>query len=1425
MTAYGKALKSAATTDDELISLTGSLTLEQTKNVLISKKANAETVKNVLASRNLTKAETQSITATIAKAGATTTVTTAVGAYTAALWANVKAMAASILTNPVTYLVAIGVAIGTVINSYKKLNPTIEEQREKLQKTREEYDAIKEELKALNDEQTTTLQLISELQEKKDNGTISLVEEDQLKKLKIQNELLEQQITLQEDLENKKKATLREENRETFHNDFGGDFDKSHSDMYFTDAMYASQFSRYEHINDEELILLLKENEKRLDEAVANNDEEMIRSLSTHKKFLMKELEERSNDILLILLGYKENIAAAMKEDGSFDSDTDKKTWEEIESWEKSIYKYSNRSGEWNTMQIKAALDTDSLVKAQDELTQKLQKGVVLQSDISKYDGLNEALQNANLIVEEGETPLSVYLQYLKSIAATQNELGNEEVKIFSFDEVISELEESYTTLESVKEEVSESKKITIGTIQDIASKYPQLTAILSDYVEGKKTEQDVINALSDEYDTDMQNYKAYLLQKNGNDVEFYKNLINNISDDLIARAKSYGIDLEKYDSYNEAKLVIDKKYVAKKASLEKNLNRLQNFTEDFSEKTATDPSAIFSDEGIALQKMRARVRAQQIEFENFEEFLKDFDTSIDFEIPDFNTNLFKTPDDGKKDKEKFKDSIDWTEQTVSNIEQKIGRINEQISNTEGIDDKIALLEELKAAQEGLAEIKAKAVGSYEEEYTNALNQLTPAQKKKYQALIESDGELDIEQLGIQVFEGEKDGKQEELFNKIKAARELWETYQQSITDSQAADQAVKDTDQQISDTNVLERSQQEQARLERELDTVNEKLKDSSLSTKDKNDLLLQQYNLQKSINDELRTQANHEGNTETVAKLDAEDKNNEHEYNVGVYENNKDDKLREVDKNNNEIADIQNAIDLRGYGTKEEYTSIISLQDKNLKKWEEQKKVALEMRDANKGNLALYQYWDNELQECEDRIGDINKGIKESQTAVINIPLQKVEEKLKSINKELNLQNAELETKDELINAAIGVFDDEIDKENLLKEALEDKIETLEKEHDIRKANIAVQKAAFELEKAKNNKVTKVFREGSGFVFEADAEAVKDAELALEEATHERKIELLNQEVQDIDTSIKLLTRQKKLWEDINTKIERTVLLNKALSYDTGFKNKVLSGDEDLLNGISEEYGDIYTTVKQLEDSKKPYELLQEEITDIAQQFSLSGLSYEDALARTEDAISKYYPELLSKYEEQKTSLEDVAKKQLETAGVTDKTSENNAEEIKTTNGEITQSYDTLLTELTDTFEKLGAIMTHFANMSMLTASSVISSVSAMSSAISGIDSGKALEKITNTIPENYKKLDDATLSAFNTIAGNLNAAVSNNNIAPLFSSGITPVTTNNTNNKKSVTVSIGDIIVNEATNATDFAKTIVSSLPNAMKQELYK
>ena len=186
--------------------------------------------------------------------------------------------------------------------------------------------------------------------------------------------------------------------------------------------------------------------------------------------------------------------------------------------------------------------------------------------------------------------------------------------------------------------------------------------------------------------------------------------------------------------------------------------------------------------------------------------------------------------------------------------------------------------------------------------------------------------------------------------------------------------------------------------------------------------------------------------------------------------------------------------------------------------------------------------------------------------------------------------------------------------------------------------------------------------------------------------------------------------------------------------------------------------------------------------------------------------------------------TSLEEVAKKQLEGVGVTEESSKDNLETVKGTNEEITQSYNTMLTDLTTVFEQLNTLLTTFANNAAATALSVASSVASITSAISMANSvaGGNIDIVNDdTKPVNYEKIDDSFLEKYQDIADKINTSLIQN-IKPITE---TPVTVPNTTNNQTTSFSFGDINVSGVQNTTDFAKAIVSSLSNAMKQELYK
>lgn len=123
----------------------------------------------------------------------------------AAIWGAVKAITAFLFTNPVGWVILAISAIAGGIAAWNKWGDTIENLQERLDDLKSEVSDMRSELESLNSELETTQDRMEELLSK---DSLSFVEEEELKNLQLQNELLEKKIKLQEMLlENKVKET------------------------------------------------------------------------------------------------------------------------------------------------------------------------------------------------------------------------------------------------------------------------------------------------------------------------------------------------------------------------------------------------------------------------------------------------------------------------------------------------------------------------------------------------------------------------------------------------------------------------------------------------------------------------------------------------------------------------------------------------------------------------------------------------------------------------------------------------------------------------------------------------------------------------------------------------------------------------------------------------------------------------------------------------------------------------------------------------------------------------------------------------------------------------------------------------------------------------------------------------------------------
>ena len=605
----------------------------------------------------------------------------------------------------------------------------------------------------------------------------------------------------------------------------------------------------------------------------------------------------------------------------------------------------------------------------------------------------------------------------------------------------------------------------------------------------------------------------------------------------------------------------------------------------------------------------------------------------------------------------------------------------------------------------------------------------------------------------------------------------------------------------------------------------------------------------------------------------------NSERDFKETDYNTKKNERNYHQNDINNNIQDIQDEIELKGgRGTEEQYKDLESLYNTSKSYWVEQKADAEAMRDNFEAYTEEWDKWNTEAQECDNNISKCNSGIKDCQMSMLKLPLNEVEDALNDIENKLRDINRDLNDQTELISAATGILDNEIENNEILKESIQDQIDKLQQENDLRQANLNVQKAEYALRRAEEQRTNKVFVEGQGWQYQSDPDEIREAQTNYDNAIYEHKLALLNDHVKVFDDEIERLEKIKKRWTDINTEAERLVLINKAIAYDSNFVSKVLDEDSSLLVGISSRYSSLLGQKNSYEDQQEDYTTLQDIINDTVEMYNLEAIGYEEAKQRIKNAIVQYYPEIVSNYENEEETLERVATKKLEDAGVTEETSETVFETVKKSNKKILKNYKKLVEGLDEVFDQLNGMLETYSSNTQAMVNTISASIASLKAQLSdvqsGVDgvtittetsnsSGSSSDSSSNKKKNNKKNkektagkshsgmelgyIGESSLSkdkkAFKYIAlSELDnsevvrvlqrgeAVLDNSQIQNVMSNfrnlAQVKIPTLLPNNTSSQSVSFnGDIIVNNPQNIDNLAKTIKNQLPSAMLQELYK
>ena len=598
--------------------------IEAAKMAISQSTLNKEQIELILSSKGLTgnilettTAELANTTATNAMAateGTATTATVGFGTAIKGLGASLKALA---VAHPI--LLAITVTLGAIAGAVKivdALTTSMKEQREAFENAQQDYTDACTKLDELKTKLSETTSRIAELIEKSNNGTITLVEQAELDKLKLTNEELRLMVQNQEEVKKQKAKEASDEAYKTYtrENRMEADDTASKQEQYYqassdADGFHvgafldrASELSDFDYAikaNEQKLEEFQKQNEELQAQLNATSDESLkaqyqhsidlnnnLISNYTNSNEKLKEsaekmAEETFSDKIEKFEAFKQTLMNSMNSDSTFNNPQYQAMWDDMQKKEMDLYRYTGRSAEWNTVKLDSIIDDKSYQAIVDKLKTALNEGALTEDDIKGIDVLNDKLNDTDLILEDGQSAADIFIKYLnkfkeagtnaaQSVSGAFTDLTSllTESDNKSQTANLADLQSEADLLSTIQKELDDNGRIGVSSMQSIIKKYPEAKAALSDYMQGIISEQELFSQLETIYENDKNQYIQSVVDKSQADEEFFNAVMTNYPELYNELSSLYGNDVDNWSNMEQAKLEITNKAIKELAGV-----------------------------------------------------------------------------------------------------------------------------------------------------------------------------------------------------------------------------------------------------------------------------------------------------------------------------------------------------------------------------------------------------------------------------------------------------------------------------------------------------------------------------------------------------------------------------------------------------------------------------------------------------------------------------------------------------------------------------------------------------------------------------------------------------------------------------------------------------------------------------------------
>lgn len=602
---------------DKLLLLSNGLSKSQLQLMLSTDALTISQKKQVLVTTGLSEeqalAQLQSWKMVAANTGLTASTTTASNAIKG-LGASIKALA---VAHPI--LLAITVTLGAIAGAVKivdALTTSIKEQREAFENAQQDYTDACTKLDELKTKLSETTSRIAELIEKSNNGTITLVEQSELDKLKLTNEELRLMIQNQEEVKKQKAKEASDEayktytrenrmetddtaNKQEQYYQASSDADGFHVGAFLDRASELSDFDYAIKANEQKLEEFQKQNEELQAQLNATSDESLkaqyqhsidlnnnLISNYTNSNEKLKEsaekmAEETFSDKIEKYEAFKQTLMNSMNSDGTFDNSQYQAMWDDMQKKEMDLYRYTGRSAEWNTVKLDSIIDDKSYQAIVDKLKTALNEGTLTEDDIKGIDVLNDKLNDTDLILEDGQSAAQLFIKYLNKLKETGTDAAQSVSGAFtdltslltesddkSQTANLADLQSEADLLSTIQKELDDNGRIGVSSMQSIIKKYPEANKALSDYMQGIISEQELFSQLETIYENDKNQYIQSVVDKSQTDEEFFNAVMTNYPELYNELSSLYGNDVDNWSNMEQAKLEITNKAIKELAGV-----------------------------------------------------------------------------------------------------------------------------------------------------------------------------------------------------------------------------------------------------------------------------------------------------------------------------------------------------------------------------------------------------------------------------------------------------------------------------------------------------------------------------------------------------------------------------------------------------------------------------------------------------------------------------------------------------------------------------------------------------------------------------------------------------------------------------------------------------------------------------------------